>query len=80
MELFPNDSRELFPDNTLKSLRKLLREQVNLEGQWEVTISDISYPSMFQKITQKKFKFFDEKLSKSTTTYNLEPCINTSIT
>ena len=35
---------------------------------------------MYQKITERKFKFFHEKLSKSTTTYNLEPGLYTSIT
>ena len=35
---------------------------------------------MYQNITQGKFKFFDEQLSKSTTTYNLEPGLYTSIT
>ena len=51
-----------------------------MEGQWEVAISEISYPSMYQNITEGKFKFFDEKLSKSTSTYNLEPGLYTSIT
>ena len=35
---------------------------------------------MYQNITERKFKFFDEKLSKSTSTYNLEPGLYTSIT
>ena len=35
---------------------------------------------MYQNITEEKFKFLDEKLSKSTSTYNLEPGIYTSIT
>ena len=35
---------------------------------------------MYQNITGGDFKFFDEKLSKSTTTYNLEPGLYTSIT
>ena len=51
-----------------------------MEGQWEVAISKISYPSMYQKLTEGKFKFFDEKLSKSTSTYNLEPGLYTSMT
>ena len=51
-----------------------------MEGQWEVAISEISYPSMYQNITEGKFKFFDEKLSKSTSTYSIEPCLYTSIT
>ena len=80
IELVSNASGELFPDNTLSSFTNFLPEQLNLEGQWEVAISEISYPSMYQNITEGKFKFFDEKLSKSTSTYNLEPGLYTSIT
>ena len=35
---------------------------------------------MYQNITEGYFRFFDEKLSKSTSTYNLEPGLITSIT
>ena len=80
IELVSNASGELFPDNTLSSFTNVLQEQLNLEGQWEVAISEISYPSMYQNITEGKFKFFDEKRSKSTSTYNLEPGLYTSIT
>ena len=55
-------------------------KQVILEGQWEVAISEIFYTSMNQNITEGKFNAFDEKLSKSTTTYNLESGLNNSIT
>ena len=79
-ELVFNASGELFPDNTLSSFTNFSPEQLNLEVQWEVAISEISYPSLYQNITQGKFKFFDEKLSKSTSTYNLEPGLYTSIT
>ena len=80
IELVSNASGELFPNNTLSSFTNFLPEQVNLEGQWEVAISKISYPSMYQKKTEGKFKFFGQKLSKSTSTYNLEPGLYTSIT
>ena len=70
-ELVSNASGELFPDNTLSSFTNFLPEQVTLEGQWEVAISEISYPSRYQNIMEGYFKFFDEKLSKSTSTYNL---------
>ena len=73
-------SGELFPDKRLSSLTNFIPEQLNLEGQWEVAISEISYPSMYQNITEGKFKFFAEKFSKSTSTYNLEPGLYTSIT
>ena len=80
IELVSNASGEMFPNNTLSSLTKCLPEQVNLEGQWEVALSETSYPSMYQNITEGNFKFFDEKLSKFTSTYNLEPGLYDSIT
>ena len=63
IELVFNASGELFPDNTISSFTNFLPEQVNLEGQWEVAISEISYSSMYHNITEGYFKFFDEKLS-----------------
>ena len=80
MELVSNASGELFPDNALSSFRNFLPAQVNLEGQWEVAILEISYPSLHQNTTEGNFKLFDEKLSKSTTSYNLELGLYTSIT
>ena len=80
MELVTNASGEFFPNNTLSSFTNFLPEQVNLEGQWEVANSELSYPSMYQNTTEGKFKFFGEKLLKSTSTYNLEPGLYTSIT
>ena len=80
IEFVSNAFGEFFPDNTLSSFTNFLPMQLNLEGQWEVAISEISYPSMYQNITEGKVKFFDEKHSKSTSTYNLEPGLYTSIT
>ena len=80
IELVSKASEELFPNNTISPFTNFLPEQVNMEGQWEVAISEISYPSLYQNITEGKFKFFDRKLSKSTSTYNLEPGLYTFIT
>ena len=63
IELVSNASAELFPDITLSSSTKCLPEQRNLGGQWEVTISEISYPSIY-KMLVVNFKFFDEKTFK----------------
>ena len=79
-KLLSNASGKLFTDNTLSFFTNFLPEQVNLEGQWEVAISEIPYPSMYENIKEGYFKFFDKKLSKSTSTYNLEPGLYTSIT
>ena len=79
IDLASNASGELFKNKTHSSFANVLPEQVNLEGLWEVAISEISYPSMYQNITKGIFKFFDEKLSKSSSTYSLEPGVYTSI-
>ena len=62
IELVSIASGELFPDNTLSFFTNFLPEQVNLEGQWEVAISEISLPSMYQNITVGKFKFLTRNI------------------
>ena len=73
IELVSNASSELFPNNTLSSFTNFLPEQVNLEGQWEVAVSEISYPSMYQNVTEGRFMFRDNELSKTKDYYYLEP-------
>ena len=80
IELVSNASSQLFPNNTLSSFTNFLPEQVNLDGQWEVAISEISDPSMYQNVTEGKFMFYDDKLSKTTEAYYLEPGLYSSIT
>ena len=80
IELVLNASAQLFSDNTLSSFTNFLPEQLNLNGQWEVAISEISHPSMYQNVTEGKFMFFDEKLSKSSEFNYLEPGLYPSIT
>ena len=80
LELVSNASGQLFPDNTLSSFTNFLPQQLNLEGQWEVVISEISYTSLHQNVTAQKFMFFDTKLSNSSEFHYLEPGIYTSIT
>ena len=80
IELVSNASSQLFPNNTLSSFTNFLPEQVNLDGQWEVAISEISHPSMYQNVTEGKFMFYDEELSKTTEAYYLEPGLYSSIT
>ena len=51
IELVSNASAQLFPDNTLSFFTNFLPGQLNLNGQWEVAISEISYPTMYQNVT-----------------------------
>ena len=64
IDLVSNASAQLFPNNTLRSFTNFLPEQLNLEGQWEVAISEISYPSMYRNATEGKFMFFDKNLQR----------------
>ena len=80
IELVSDASSQLFLNNTLSSITNFLPEQVNLDGQWEVAISEISYPSMYQNVTEGKFMFYNEKLSKTTEASYLEPGLYSSIT
>ena len=80
IELVSNASAQLFSDNTLSSFTKFLPEQLNLDGQWEVAISEISYPSMYQNVTEGKFMFFDKKFPKTSEFYYPEPGFYPSIT
>ena len=52
IELLSNALAQLCPDKTLRCLTNFLPEQLNLEGQWEVAISEISYQSMYQNLTE----------------------------
>ena len=80
IEWVSNASGQLFPDNTLSSFTNFLPEQLNLDGQWEVAFSEISYPSMYQNVTEGNFMFFDKKFSKSSDFYYLEPGLYPLIT
>ena len=77
IELISNASAQLFPDNTLSSFTNFLPEQLNLDGQWEVAISEIS---MSQNDAEGKFMFFDRKRSNSSEFCCLEPGLYPSIT
>ena len=53
---------------------------MNLESQWEVAISEIPYPSLYQKVAEGSFWFFGQKLSKLSEFCYLEPGLYPSIT
>ena len=80
IELVSNASSQLFPNNTLSSFTNFLPEQMNMDGQWKVAISDNSYPTMYQNFTERKILFYDEKLSKTTEAYYLQPGLYSSLT
>ena len=63
IELVSNASFNCYPNNSLSSFTNFLPEQIHLKGEWEVAISEISYPSLYQNVTEGKFTFLDGRES-----------------
>ena len=61
--LVSNASFYCYPNNSLDSFTSFLPEQIHLKGEWEVAISEISYPSMYQNVTERQFIFIDGRES-----------------
>ena len=59
IELVSNASFNCYPNNSLSSSTNFLAEQIHLKGEWEVANSEISYPSLYQNVTEGKFSFVD---------------------
>ena len=59
----------------------MLPEQINLDGEWEVAITELSYPSLYQNITEGKFFYLDEATpdTKPSDYYTLDPGLYPSI-
>ena len=57
IELVWNASVQLFPEITFNIFTNFVPEQLNLECQWEVTFSELSYLSKYQIVTKGKFTF-----------------------
>ena len=59
IELVSNASFNCYPNNSLSSFSNFLPEQIHLKGELEYAISEISYPSLYQNVTEGKFTFID---------------------
>ena len=55
VELVSNASFDCYPNNTLSPFTNFLPEQINLEVEWDVPITELSYPSLYQNFTDGKF-------------------------
>ena len=63
IELVSNASFNCYPNNSLSSFTNFLPKQKHLKGEWEVAISEISYPSLYQNVTGGKFTFINVRES-----------------
>ena len=82
-ELVSNASFNYYPNDSLSSFTNFLPEQIHLKREWEVAISEISYPDFYQNVTEGKFTFVDgrEKTEekRKNCTKHIEPGLYPSI-
>ena len=57
VELVSNASMDVYPANTIASFTNFLPEQINLEGDWEVALLEVSYPNLYHNITDGRFRY-----------------------
>lgn len=57
VELVSNGSMDVYSDNTLSSFSNFLPEQINLVGEWEVALLEITYPAQYNNITEGKVAY-----------------------
>ena len=55
VELHSSASSKLYPQNTIASFTNFLPGQINLEGERQVALTDICFPSKLFKITEGSF-------------------------
>ena len=81
VELVSNASFDCYPNITLSSFTSFLPEQINLDGEWEVAITEMSYPSLYQNITEEKLFYLDEATpyTKPSDYYTFDPGLYPSI-
>ena len=81
VEMVSNASFDCYPNNTLSSFTSFIPEQINPDGEWEVSITELSYPSLYQNITEGKLFYLDEATAdtKPSDYYTLDPGLYPSI-
>ena len=65
----PSAPFESYPQNSLSAFTNLLPEQQNPEGDWEVVLLKISYPSLINNVASGKF-LYNQKIEKYHKTNN----------
>ena len=77
IELVFNASFNCYPNKSFSSSTIVLPEQIRLKGEWEIVISEIFYPSLYQVFTGGKFTFVDSRKSseekRKTELMHIEP-------
>ena len=58
LHLISTASMDFFPDNTLASFRIFCKEEIALDGDWRVALSEIIFPIKINNVTDEEFTYF----------------------
>ena len=58
VQLIATESMDYFPDNNLTSFRKFCKEEKALDGDWRVALSEISFPTKLNNVTDEELTYF----------------------
>ena len=47
----------IFIDNSLASFKNLLTEDIDLKGEWKITLIEITFPTHFNNVTDTKMVY-----------------------
>ena len=52
------ESKNVFKDNTLANFKSLLSEEVSLQGEWRVAVTEITYPTQKNNVTDNNIVYY----------------------
>ena len=58
VHLVSSASMNIFPQNALSSFKNYFNEEINLEGDWRVALSEIIFPAKINQVNKSDLKIF----------------------
>ena len=61
--LVSSASINIFNDNSLASFKNLLSENIDLQGEWRVALTEITFPTHINNVTDTKLVYYKKRQS-----------------
>ena len=62
--LVSSASMNIFLDNSSASFKNLLREDIDLQGEWRAALTEITFTTHFNKVTDIKIMYYKKTKAK----------------
>ena len=63
--LVSSTSMNIFIDNSLASFKNLLSKDISLQGDWKIALSEITFPTHFNNVTDTKIRYYKKDKVKA---------------